>query len=712
MQKITLQVEGMTCTSCALGIVKTLENIGISEVKGNYATGEILFKAKDEKEIDLVVETIAVMGYQTSKPSENQDLQVSSDLSGHNLEMERKFWITLPFTAALMLHMVFPQSIFGNPLIQLALCLPVFFIGLDTFGRSAMSSINFGVPNMDVLIFSGSTAAFIYSLGCMVLFWNTSEIHKYLFFETSSSIVTLVLLGNAIEHRSTKKTTQAIKDLKSLQPSKALIIESLDGKEKIVEIKSSAIKKGRKVKINEGAQIPCDGIIISGEGSVDESYLTGESLAKNVQTGDKIFAGTLLLHGNVVAIAEKSYKDFSLNKIIELVKNAQLNPPKIQRLGDKISSWFVPLVMLLAGLSFVISFFVFQLELKIAVINSIAILVISCPCAMGLATPTAVMVGIGRAAKEGVLFRSGEVLEKYAHVELMVFDKTGTLTTGEMKISKVELLGHETHEQILAIASTLASASNHPISKAIRKEHKGITVELNSVYEIKGKGIEGVDPDGVYYQMGASHFIGVTTEDSIHPIIYLSKNKQLIAKIHLEDPLRKGMKELIQFFHDRGIKTMLLSGDKESVAKEIGIQTGIQEVLSGKTPEEKQAIVSQLTKEYTVGMVGDGINDAAALASAHLGISHGEASSIAINTAGIIITNEDFPEKLKVSLELSKATLSTIRQNLFWAFSYNIVAIPMAGLGYLNPMIGAVSMAFSDLMVIGNSLRLSRRKIS
>ncbi len=712
MEKITLQVEGMSCTSCSLGIVKTLENMGITDVKGNYATGEIMFKAKDDKDIELAVSTISIMGYKTSKPNDEIDNQSSKEFHSHDLDMERKFWITLPFTVILMLHMVFPHSFLGNPLLQLILCLPVYYIGLSVFGSSAISSINHGVPNMDVLIFSGSTAAFLYSLGCTILFWNSPEIHQYLFFETSASIITLVLLGNMIEHRSTKKTTQAIKDLKALQPSKALVIEEVDGKEKIVEIKSSSLKKGRKVKINQGAQIPCDGIILSGEGSVDESLLTGESIPRTIKPGDIIFAGTILLQGNLIAKSEKSFADFSLTKIIDLVKNAQMNPPKIQRLGDKVSAWFVPMVMLISGFAFIAAFFVFHLDFKVAVLNSIGILVISCPCAMGLATPTAVMVGIGRAAKKGILFRSGEILEKYAQTELVVFDKTGTLTTGKLTVKKVEALGHENQEQVWAIANALAQASNHPLSEAIRKNFNGTKIESIQASEIKGKGLTGIDAAGNHYQMGSASFLSLPEDTSLHPIVYLKKDEKLIGKIHLEDQLRPGMKELIEFFHQKGIKTMLLSGDKESVSKEIGKQLGIQDVLFGKSPEEKQAIVANLTKDYNVVMVGDGINDSAALAAAHVGISHGEASSIAVNSAGIVITNDDFPGKIKTSFLLSKATLSTIKQNLFWAFCYNIVAIPVAGMGYLSPMFGAASMAFSDIMVIGNSLRLGKKKLA
>lgn len=711
MEKVILQVEGMSCTSCSLGIVKTLENMGLSDVKGNYATGEIMFKPKEEKDIDLAVNTINVMGYKTMAPKEAEEHTHGPEYHSHDADIERLFWISLPFTLLLMLHMVFPHSFLGNPIFQLALSVPVYIIGIGVFGRSAIASINHGVPNMDVLIFSGSSAAFLYSLGGLILFYGKPEIHQFLFFETSASIITLVLLGNFIEHRSTQKTSKAIKELKALQPQKAMVLEELDGVEKWVEIKASSLKKGRQVKINEGAQIPCDGVILSGHGSVEEAMLTGESLPRSVKPGDTIFAGSLLLQGNLIAKTEKSYQDFSLTRIIDLVKNAQMNPPKIQRLGDKVSAWFVPVVLLISVFAFLAAFFVFHLDFRVAVINAIGILVISCPCAMGLATPTAVMVGIGRAAKGGILFRSGEVLEQFAHADIFIFDKTGTLTTGELSVEKVETYAGLSAENAWSIASGLAQHSNHPLSVSIRNNSKISSESFAEVQEIKGKGITGKGQDGSTFKLGSADFIGSENDDSIFPIVYLSKNGILQAKFHLKDQIRQGMKEFVLFLKSQNIETMLLSGDKASVALSIGKELGFQNIQFSKSPEEKQAIVAKLSKENKVVMVGDGINDSAALATAQVGISHGDASSIAINTAGIVITGDGFPEKMKTAYLLSKATLTTIKQNLFWAFCYNIVAIPVAGLGYLTPMFGAASMAFSDIMVIGNSLRLGNKKL-
>ncbi len=716
MEKITLEVDGMSCTSCSVGIVKTLESMGLQEVKGNYAAGEIAFKARSKKDIKKAVDTINVMGYKTQAPADEHKHSKNEhnhghDHSKHASATERSFWITVPFTGLLLLSMVFPHSFLMNPVFQLVLCLPVYFTGLRVFGRSAIKSLNIGVPNMDVLIFTGSSAAFFYSLGCMVIFWKSPEIHNYLFFETAASIITLVMLGNLIEHNSTRKTSAALQDLKALVPEKVTVLEETDGIESWIEIKTSQLKKGRKVQIAEGGHIPCDGIITKGEGQANEASLTGESLPRRLKVGDTVYAGTILFAGNLVVQAEKNYSESSLSHIINLVKEAQMNPPTIQRIGDKVSSWFVPTVVFISVMTFIAAFFVFRVDFRDSVLRSIAILVISCPCAMGLATPTAVMVGIGRAAKSGILFRSGDVLEKFAQSKVIIFDKTGTLTEGNLQINEVKTFGNVSKDQALDFAAGLSTVSSHPLSKAVVKSFKGENYSFKEVTEHKGEGIGGTDKEGNIFRLGSAGFVGTKVGNEDVPVVYLSKNKELIASIFFQDVVRKGAKETIEFFKKNGFKPILLSGDREPVCRRIAAELGISEVHHSQSPISKQQFVVNLSQTQKVVMIGDGINDSSALASALVGISHAEASSIAVNSAGIIITANNFMEKLQESFLLSKATLLTIKQNLFWAFCYNIIAIPVAGLGFLSPIVGTASMAFSDLMVIGNSLLLKKKTL-
>jgi Cu+-exporting ATPase len=496
-----------------------------------------------------------------------------------------------------------------------------------------------------------------------------------------------------------------------LIPEKALVIEELDGKEKLVEIQSKLLKKGRKVRINEGGQIPCDGIVFSGEGRVNEAILTGENLSKSLKEGDFVYAGTILIEGNIVVVAEKNFAETTLAGIIDLVKNAQMNPPSIQKIGDKVSAFFVPAIILISILAFCVSFFGFQIDFRDSVLRSIGILVISCPCAMGLATPTAIMVGIGRAAKQGILFRSGDVLEKFAQSNVIIFDKTGTLTEGSLIVNSFTLNSTQSETEVTSIACGMAKFSNHPLSKAISKLNPESDFNFKVIAEVKGLGLEANDELGNSYRLGSAIFTGQEVSSADISQVYLTRNNTLLATYSIEDKTREGIKETIDFFKNQGFRIFLMSGDQMMVCNRIASELGISEIYHSCLPDKKQKIVEELSEANKVVMVGDGINDAAALASALVGISHIEASSIAINSAGLVITAKDFSERLVESYLLSKATLRTIKQNLFWAFCYNIIAIPLAGFGFLNPMLGTASRAFSDLMVIGNSLLLRNQRL-
>lgn len=710
-EKVLLNVEGMDCANCALSITRSLEKSGFNDVTVNFATGEVLFDFVEPAKVDEAVSNIKKLGYFVVKRSDlfHDDQEIS--LPGNSYTATRKkFLIALIFTLPLFFHMFIHVKILHDPYFQLLCSLPVIFIGLTHFGKSAFYSVRSGVPNMDVLIVIGSTAAFAYSiLGMMTHPENTSN---YLFFETGATIVTLVLLGNLIEQKSVKQTTSALKDLSSLQPAKAKCISIQNGKETINEIPIEEIKLNDLLLFNSGDRIAVDGQVESGSGITDESMLTGESLPVTKKAGDKMIGGTVLTEGSVRMKVERTIRDSALAKIIELVKIAQNNRPEIQKLGDKISAIFVPVVLLISLITFVVAAFIADLPLSKALLNSIAVLVISCPCAMGLATPTAVIAGIGRAAKNGILIKGGSTLEQLAKVKTIIFDKTGTLTTGKFRIRKINSIGVK-EDEIKNILFSIESYSSHPIARSIQSELKDFSstaIKFKNVQEDKGVGINATTEAGDLYSAGSFVMVRHFLSDDEHNI-YLLKNNELIATIDIEDEIKPGIKVLVSQLKEMGIRSVLLSGDKKNRCEQTAIQCGITEVHSEKLPMEKSKVISEHMKTGPTAMFGDGINDAPSLAIANVGISISNASDVAIQSSQVILLDKNDLSILLKAITISRLTYSTIKQNLFWAFFYNTIAIPFAAFGFLSPMIGALSMAFSDVIVIGNSLRLKTRKI-
>lgn len=706
-QKTTLQIEGMTCANCALGITRTLEKNGGKDVSVNFSTGEALFNLPESKKLPEIITSIQSLGYKVIEDAEANKSQ--EGLSA----LEKKFYFTLLFTVPLFSHMFLPIKFLHNPIVQLILCIPVFVVGCLYFGKSAWGSLKSGVPNMDVLIMIGSSSAFIYSLTGTILYYGTPYVHNFLFYETTATIISLVLLGNVLEHKSVHQTTTAIRELSKLQETKALKVVQQGEHEQLVEVDFKQIKKGDVLQINTGDRIPVDGIIIQGTASIDESAMTGESIPVEKNNKDTATGGTIIVEGNIRMRAERVGKETTMSQIIELVKNAQLNKPAIQKVGDKVSAIFVPIVLAISILTFSLSYFFFDITAQKAIMNSIAVLVISCPCAMGLATPTALMAGIGRAAKNGILIKGGNTLETFADIKNIVFDKTGTLTTGNFTIKKIHLFNNANEEEVKAILLKLEAGSSHPIAKSIlsnlKTNFKGdVTLRVN---EEKGIGVSATASDGNFYQLGSKKIIQAAEHDKLHDI-YLLKNKSILAAIDIEDELKTGVATAIKEIEAQGITTILLSGDSAAKCKVIAQEVGIQKIYSEQMPDQKLAIIKQLSSEASTAMVGDGINDAPALAQATVGISVGNASQVAIQSAQIILLNNKSLSQLVLAHQLSKHTLLTIKQNLFWAFFYNVVAIPIAAFGFLNPMVGALAMAFSDVIVIGNSIRLKYKKIA
>lgn len=710
---ITLQVEGMDCTTCALGITKNLQKKGLENVYVDFATGEATFLLNDKIKLQSIIKGINDLGYKVV------DSKYLEENKGKIATIEKRFYFTLPFTIILFFgHMLLPHDfILNKPYAQLIICVPVFITGIIQFGKSAWGSLKSGVPNMDVLVFTGSASAFIYSIIGMYFYIGTPMVHNYLFFETTASVISLVLLGNVFEQRSVKKTTTAISELIAIQVTKAKMIGLQMGKELITEVEYKNIPVGAILQVNSGDKIPVDGEIFSGDASIDESMITGERLPVEKSISDKVIGGTIVVKGNIRMRAENVGDQTLLAKIIGLVKKAQQDKPEIQKLGDKISAIFVPAVLGIAVLTFFVNYFFLDLTsftnpLKESIMRSIAVLVISCPCAMGLATPTAVMVGIGRAAKNGILIKGGSTLEEFAKVKNIVFDKTGTLTTGNFKINSINLHNGVSEEEVKEILYSLEIHSSHPIAKSIVAALKGIVGrEFKTVKEEKGLGITAQDHQNNIYQIGSYKIASEFPKNEIHDI-YVLKNNILIATVDIEDDVKLNVKETIDEFNKVGINTILISGDNRKNCESLAQKVNINKVYSEQSPAQKLALIEILTKEGSTAMVGDGINDAPALAKATVGISLSNATQVAINAAQIILLHNNDLSTLRHANLISKHTLLTIKQNLFWAFFYNIVAIPIAACGLLSPAFGALTMAFSDVIVIGNSIRLKTKKLS
>ena len=478
LNKTTLSVEGMTCNNCAAGIKKHLENNSVVDVNVNFSLGEVSFNIDQKNSISKVISLIEQIGFKVK--IDNQKINKFS-------KVEILFLISLIFTLPLILHMFLDHSnILYNPIIQVSLCIPVYLIGIHYFGKSAVKSLKIGVPNMDVLIFMGSSAAFFYSIYGWWYFYGTNEVNNYMFFETAATIITLVLLGNVLEHRSVKQTTTALKDLYKIQKTSAKKIVD----EKIVEIDFNEIKKNDVLVVNSGDRIPIDGKVVWGNCSVDESMITGESLPVSKEINSDVIGGTILNSGSIKILVTNIGNDTILSQIINLVKDAQKDQPNIQKLGDKVSSIFVPIVILISIGTYFISHFIFDIDSVDAFLRSIAVLVISCPCAMGLATPTAIMVGIGRAAKNGILIKGGVTLEKIGKIKNIAFDKTGTITTGKFKIAQLNIISGDEYE-IKNIIYNLEKHSSHPIANSIINELSDYSKELklNDIYEKNGFGV-------------------------------------------------------------------------------------------------------------------------------------------------------------------------------------------------------------------------------
>jgi len=613
--------------------------------------------------------------------------------------------------------------------LMLILATPVqFYVGKQYY-RGAIQSLRNGAANMDVLVALGSTAAYLYSLP--VLFgW----ISGHVYFETSAMIITLIKTGKYLESRAKGKTSQAIKKLMKLSPDNALVIR--DGEETNIPV--AEVQLGDIILVKPGEKIPVDGVVVDGYSAVDESMLTGESLPVEKSIGDEVVGATLNKQGVLKFEATKIGKHTVLSQIIKLVEEAQGSKAPIQRIADQVSAIFVPAVVSIALITYLIWQFAItpalgpeSSQFARAMLNAVAVLLIACPCAMGLATPTAVMVSSGRGASNGILYKSGEALERAGKITTVVLDKTGTITKGQPSLTDIHLVpkrsGDYSEDWILKIAASVEKRSEHPLGEAIVTKAKERNLELNEPVKfqtIVGKGVMAevdeqsvivgstplMDENNVDWHNAEKNII--TLRNDGKTAILIAINGELQAVVGISDTIKDHAREAVEELMDLGLEVIMITGDNQQAAQAIASQVGITQIRSEVMPGEKSSAIETMQERgAVVAMVGDGINDAPALAQADVGISLGTGTDVAIAAAPITLISGDLRGVSK-AIKLSRVTLQTIKQNLFWAFFYNIILIPVAAVGFLNPILAAGAMAVSDVFVIGNSLRLNRKKLN
>ena len=747
-QKIEMKVSGMHCAACSTRIEKVVGNLeGIGSCSVNLATerATVFFDASTTGLQDIT-DAIGRMGFSASVKPEESDNQDEIKASQEKLQSMRSHLVPSFILAMLIMvismgHMLgisLPQQIHPShsplnyTLIQFLLVLPILWMGKN-FYLVGVPALLRGIPNMDSLIAMGTGAAFIYSS------WNLVEIilgidsvgraHD-LYFESAAMLIALVSLGKYLEAKSKAKATDAIRQLMQLAPEEATLIKN--GVQQQIPV--TDIMVGDHILIRPGERVPIDGTIYDGESSVDESMLTGESLPVTKGKGDTLFGGTLNKNGALTLLAEKVGEDTMLARIVRLVQDAQGSKAPIANLADRISLYFVPAVMVIATLAGLSWYFLGDAGFSYSLRIFIAVLVIACPCAMGLATPTSIMVGTGRGAQLGVLVKNGEVLELAGKINCVVFDKTGTLTRGAPSLTDTITFGAFTEEMVLRLAAGAEMQSEHPLAGALigaAGEKKFDIPELLSFKPLQGKGVEAeLEVKGSRYQvyLGNAELVlenavsGVTKKNLQQAeqwgkegktVLYLAVDKELAALLVISDPLKKEAKETIKQLKEMGLEVVMLTGDNEATATAIAGQVGITRVVAGVLPDKKEEEIVRLQeKGKLVAMVGDGINDAPALARADVGIGMGTGIDVAIESADIVLMKGDLTG-VCTAISLSRATMRNIKQNLFWAFAYNVIGIPIAagflaifGGPTLNPMIGGAAMAFSSVSVVTNALRL------
>ncbi|MFX3673825.1 MAG: heavy metal translocating P-type ATPase [Paenisporosarcina sp.] len=729
-EEIDLNIMGMTCAACSARIEKGLNRMeGVENATVNLAleTGKVSFDSSLLSPDDFI-KKIQSLGYNAEFKNE----QNSEKMDHKKVEIQKKTrlfllstLLSLPLLWTMVSHFTFTSWMYVpeflmNPFVQWALATPVqFWIGW-TFYKGAYFALRNKSANMDVLVALGTSAAYFYSVYLVLSNLEHMGTHSIgLYFETSAILITLIILGKLFEARAKGRTSDAIQKLMKLQPKKAFVVR--DGE--TIEIPIDEVRVGEVLLIKPGSSIPVDAEVISGNSAVDESMLTGESLPVDKASGDIVYSATLNANGTLRVKAKNIGKDTVLSNIIRVVEEAQGSKAPIQRLADKISSIFVPIVVGIAAVTFIVWYFLVSPgDFANALESTVAVLVIACPCALGLATPTSIMAGSGRSAELGVLFKTAEALENTKHIDTIVLDKTGTITNGRPKVTEFVVAEGFEHDRIVSLAATAESQSEHPVATAITAFGNDEKLPVESFEAIPGQGIRAV-VDGSKLLIGTRKLLNDSNirfneleaselESQGKTVMFIAVDGNYAGLIAVADTVKETSEAAISEMKQLGLHVVMLTGDQERTARAIAAQVGIDEVFAGVLPTEKANVVAKLKANgRRVAMAGDGLNDAPALATADVGMAMGTGTAIAMETADITLMQGDLMRVVD-AIQMSRLTVRNIKQNLFWALAYNSVGIPIAAAGFLAPWLAGAAMAFSSVSVVLNALRLQRAEVT